>query len=180
MFIRAAEDVKSIAGKRMRSTATTVTAAADLSDRCEDAASCSPARRPGTTVESNKAVVRAAPVLPRPDAVRALLVLAAESAFALQLGVKDSSFVAQLKERSENLEQMLGTLPEVNHGVDYSLMLRRARQTVVVMNETVRREVLEKIDENTAMDELKATLQVVKATAVEAGKALKIQNFRIR
>jgi len=180
MFIRAAEDVKSIASKRMRSTATTVTAAADLSDRCEDAASCSPARRPETTVESDNAVVRAAPVLPRPDAVRALLVLAAESAFALQLGTRDSSFVAQLKERSEILEQMLGTLPEVNHGVDYSLMLRRARQTVADMNETVRREVLDKIDENTAMDELKATLQVVKKTAVEAGRALKILDFKIR
>ena len=88
--------------------------------------------------------------------------------------------MAQLKERSEILEQMLGTLPEVNHGVDYSLMLRRARQTVADMNETVRREVLDKIDENTAMDELKATLQVVKKTAVEAGKALKILDFRIR
>ena len=55
-----------------------------------------------------------------------------------------------------------------------------ARQAVAVMNETVRREVLEKIDENTAMDELKATLQVVKKTAVEAGRALKILDFKIR
>ena len=155
-------------------------AAADLSDRCEDAASCSPATRLETTVESDRAVVRAAPVLPRPDAVRALLVLAAESAFALQLGTKDSLSVAQLKEGVENLEQMLGTLPEINQGVDYGLVIRRARQTVAVMNETVRREVLEKINENTAMDELKATLQVVKDTAVEAGRALKILDFSIR
>ena len=147
-------------------------AEADLSNRY--VASRSPAKRGETTVDSGNPVVRAAPGIPGADAVRALLVLAAESAFELRDGVKDSVFLTELTERSENLERSLATPPKVDQGADYSLMFRRAQRAVAVMNETVRREVLEKIDENTGMDELEATLRIVRDASVEAGKALKL------
>jgi hypothetical protein len=57
-------------------------------------------------------------------------------------------------------------------------MLRRARQTLAELDETIRREVLDQIDESTSMDELEANLQVVKGAAIEAGKALVLLTFR--
>lgn len=147
-------------------------AAPYLLDRCKDTASCSPASRLKPAVEPDRAVMPATPAIPGPDAVRALLILAAEIAYELRDGAQDSMFLAQLREQSESLAHTLAALPEVYKGVDCSLMFRRARQSVDVLNETIRREVLGKIDENTAMNEMEATLQVVKDIAAEAGKAL--------
>lgn len=134
----------------------------------------SPASRPEPAVEPDRTVLPAASAIPGPDAVRALLILAAESAFDLQDGAKDSKFVSNVKECGKDLEKTLASLSLVGKGADYSLMFRRARQAVAMFNETVHREILEEIDEDTEMDELDATLQVVKAAAIEAGKALKL------
>lgn len=117
-------------------------------------------------------VAPATPAIPGPAAVRAILILAAESAFELQEGTENSQFLTQLTERSENLAQTLAALPDVSHGADCTLMLRRARQAVDVLNEAIRRDVLDNIDENTGARELKATLQSLRDIAVEAGRAL--------
>lgn len=153
-------------------------AAPYLSGGREGTASCSPASRLEPVVKASRTVLPATPAIPGPDAVRALLILAAESAFELRDGARDSMFLAQLREQSESLAHTLASLPEVHQGVDCSLMLRRARQAVAVLNETIRREILDKIDENTEMDVLVATLQVVKDVAAEAGKALGLMEVR--
>lgn len=51
-------------------------------------------------------------------------------------------------------------------------MLRRARRAFEIMEETIRREILDKIDENTDPDEVDVALQAVKDAAVQAGREL--------
>lgn len=153
-------------------------AAPVFSDRREDTASCSPTIRLGPAVEPDRTVMPVTPVVPGPEAIRALLILTAESAFELQDGAPNSLCLAQLKEQSENLAQTLAALPQVFQGVDYSYMIRRARQAVDVLNETIRREILDNINESTEMGELKATLRVVRDIAAEAGRALAFSKVR--
>lgn len=152
--------------------------ATEFSGRGGDAGNSNSAREPRVAVEQGLAVQSGAPAVPGTDSVRALLVLAAESAFELRDGSKDNMFLAQLREQSESLAQTLAALPAVNQGVDCSLLVRRARESAAILDETIHREVLDQIDENTSMAELEATLQIVKATAIEAGKALALLAVR--
>lgn len=162
-----------------RNTALELNAAAPVFSDCrEDTAGCSPAIRLEPAVKPDRTVMPATPVMPGPEAVRALLILTAESAFDLQEGKPNSLFPAQLGEQSENLAQALATLPEAFQGPDCGLMHRRARRAVDVLNETIRREVLNNIDENTKMGELKARLLAVKVIAAEAGRALALLKVR--
>jgi len=134
--------------------------------------SCSPAHLPPSPARKPQAGPSAIPAVPGPDAVRALLVLAAESGFELQDGVRDGASMTRLAEQGEILSQQLAALPEVHQGVDRSLMLRRARRSVVSLIQTIESEILDRTDQNTALDTLKDRLQAVKAQAVEAGRAL--------
>lgn len=155
--------------------------ATECSGRGGDAGNPDSAREPAVAVEQDLVVQFEAPVVPGTNSVRTLLVLAAESAFELRDGAGDAggnAFLAQLREQSESLAQTLAALPAVNQGVDCSLMIRRAQQSVARLDETIHCEILDQIDENTSMAELEATLQVVKATAVEAGKALALLAVR--
>ena len=116
--------------------------------------------------------------VPGPDLVRALLVLTAETAFELRDGVKDSMFLAQLREQTKFLEHCLAVLPDIYQGVDCGLMLRRARQSVVRLDDTIRCEILDQVHENMSMDLVEEKLQLVKAEAVEAGRALVLLSVR--
>lgn len=146
--------------------------AAEPSDQVGNTGNFDSARGLVAAAEPDLAVQSRATAVPGTDTVRTLLVLAAESAFELRDGAKDNMFLAQLREQSESLAQTLAALPAVHQGVDCSLMVRRAQRSVAILDETIHREVLDQIDESTSMAELEATLQVIKATAVEAGKAL--------
>ncbi|MBE9556729.1 MAG: hypothetical protein IMF08_07725 [Proteobacteria bacterium] len=108
------------------------------------------------------------------DAARAILVLAAHTAFELQDGEMNGSSAARMEEQHEILTQSLKEAPKVSNGADCGLALRRARRAAETMKETIRREILVKVDENTTTDEVEAALQVVKDAAVDAGKELKL------
>jgi len=112
--------------------------------------------------------------IPGSDAARAILVLAAETAFELQDGTRGGAFAVQLAEALNDLEYSLKMAPNVSKGIDRGLMLRRAWRAVEIMKDKIRREVLGKIDENSGIDEVEAALHVVKNAAVEAGKELKL------
>lgn len=144
----------------------------------KDTAGYAQASRPAPAIEPDRTVMPPKPEVPGSDAVRSLLILAAESAFDLQNGAKESEFVSQLSVRCKDLEQKLESLSLAGQGADFSLMFRRARQAVATFNATVRSKVLEEIDEDTEIDELHGALQVVKDAAVEAGKALKLIELR--
>ena len=155
----------------------------DLSAQRADTGSFSRPSRPEPAVEPDRTVMPATPAIPGSDAVRTILILAAESAFELRNGEQDSVFLAKLREQSSHLAQTLSALPEVYNGVDCSLLFRRARQSVETLNETIHREVLGKINKNTAMAEMEATLRFIKDIAIDAGKALALLdalNSRIR
>ena len=144
-----------------------------------DIASCSPVKpsagndRP--VAPAAPAIPRsAAPAIPRSAAARAILVLAAKTAFELRDGTRNGAFAAQLEAQCESLAQTLEKAPAISKGADSSLMLRRARRALKSTEETIRREVLDKIDENTDMDEIKAALHAVKDAAVQTGKELKL------
>lgn len=157
--------------------------APDLSAQRIDTASFAPAGKPEPVVEPDRTVVPATLAIPGPDAVRALLILAAESAFELRNGAQDSMFLVRLKEQSNHLTHTLAALPEVYKGVDCSLLFHRARQSVEILNETIRREILGKINDTTAVAEIETSLRAVKDIAVDAGKALALLgalNSRIR
>lgn len=136
--------------------------------------SCSPAQPSGNNNGTYRFIATATPAIPGSDAVRAILVLAAQTAFELQDGTRDCSFAAQLEEHIEILEQTLKNAPETYNGADCSLVLRRARRAVETMRVTIRGEVLNRVNENTDMDEVKAALHTVKDSAVNAVKELKL------
>lgn len=100
--------------------------------------------------------------------------LAAKTAFELRDGVRNGSFAAQLEAQCESLARSLEEAPAIDKGADRGLMLRRARRALESTKETIRREVLDKVDENTDMDEVEAALHAVKDAAVQAGKELKL------
>lgn len=150
----------------------------NFSSNSNDIGNCATAGGLEHALVQDRIVQPATPTFPGMDAARALLVLAAECAFELRDGAKDNMFLAQLREQSENLARTLAAVPEVHQGVDCSLMLRRARQALAELDETIRREVLDQIDESTSMDELEANLQVVKDAAIEVGRALVLLTFR--
>ncbi len=131
---------------------------------------------------AERPVVTTAPAIPGSDAVRAILVLTAETAFELEDGIRNGPFAVQLETQCENLSQSLKEAPAIHKGADRGLMLRRARRAFEIMEETIRREILDKVDKNTDPDEVDVALHAVKDAAERAGKELiliGVMNFRI-
>lgn len=144
--------------------------------------SCPPAKPSGENDRPDRLIApaepatprSAAPAIPGMDAARAIFGLAAHTAFELQDGEMDGPSAARMEEQHEILTRALKEAPKVSNGADCGLALRRARWAAETMKETIRREILVKVDENTTTDEVEAALQVVKDAAVQAGKELKL------
>lgn len=104
--------------------------------------------------------------------IRSLLILAAESAFDMRVGNRDSVFAARFEELALGLEHTLSTIPSDGGEIDFRLPVRRARKAVSALRETMRREILEGIEEGADMATLERALRTVKKSAVEAAVAL--------
>lgn len=122
--------------------------------------------------QANPGIIGSKQGLPGKSDVRAVLRLAAESAFDLQDGLIGSDNVTRLRSQLGELGYRVGAAQATGANADNRLLLRRADQTVTALTSMIEMEVLGSVGKETPFEEIETVLQQVKQKAVDAAAAL--------
>ncbi len=108
------------------------------------------------------------------DGVRRMMVFATEGAFDLLDGQHFSKNLDRLEELRQKIAGKLATMPANDGNMDFSFMLRRARDSFEKFNESIRREIIEALHPGTESGNLDAALERVMNSAITAGASLRM------
>lgn len=118
--------------------------------------------------------------LPMSNTVRDMLLMAAESAFALRAGQDNSPLLERFAAQGERLDAIIAEAGTDRNSADYQFLVTRARNCLSVFRDTVRSDIAGRIDDGTPRPSFDEVLDKARDTAIAAGAAIACLEMALR
>lgn len=118
--------------------------------------------------------------IPLRNAVRNMLLMATEGAFALRSGQPSPAYLDRFADQGDRLANAVTGAGTDNGSTDFQFLVTRAQNTLSAFRNIVRQEIAERIDRETSNQDFDQALETIKDAAVAAGAAVACLEMALR